>query len=53
VHTQPYYRQFGFKAGDFQEAERHYQETISLPMFSALTEKEQEHVVELLGGALR
>lgn len=48
VHTQPYYRRLGFKAGDFPEAERYYAETISLPMFAGLTDGEQERVVEAL-----
>jgi UDP-4-amino-4,6-dideoxy-N-acetyl-beta-L-altrosamine transaminase len=44
VHTQPYYRWLGFKAGQFPEAERYYAEAISLPMFYALTEADQERV---------
>lgn len=48
VHTQPYYRRLGFKAGDFPEAEQYYAETISLPMFAGLTDGEQERVVEAL-----
>lgn len=52
VHTQPYYRQFGFRPGDFPEAERYYREAISLPMFSAMTEGQQDEVVAALGRAL-
>ena len=48
VHTQPYYRQFGFKAGDFQEAEHHYQETISLPMFPSLSDESLAYVIRQL-----
>jgi UDP-4-amino-4,6-dideoxy-N-acetyl-beta-L-altrosamine transaminase len=46
VHTQPYYQQLGFKAGDFPEAERYYAEAISLPMFQSLTEAQQDAVVD-------
>lgn len=46
VHTQPYYQQLGFKIDDFSEAEKYYQEAISLPLYPQLTEKEQEFVIE-------
>lgn len=52
VHTQPYYRQLGFKLGDFPEAERYYQEAISLPMFPLLTHEDQDRVVAVLGKAV-
>ncbi|MDH5426175.1 MAG: UDP-4-amino-4,6-dideoxy-N-acetyl-beta-L-altrosamine transaminase [Gammaproteobacteria bacterium] len=48
VHIQPYYQQMGFAAGDFPEAERYYEEAISLPMFPALTEQQQDMVVTTL-----
>lgn len=48
VHTQPYYQAMGFKKGDFPEAERYYEEAISLPMFSTMTEQQQDEVVEAL-----
>lgn len=48
VHTQPYYQQMGFKLGDFSEAEQYYAEAISLPMYPALSEQEQDTVVETL-----
>ncbi|MDX5298267.1 MAG: DegT/DnrJ/EryC1/StrS family aminotransferase, partial [Gammaproteobacteria bacterium] len=52
VHTQPYYRQLGFRPGDFPEAERYYREAISLPMYPGLTFDEQDQVVAALRGAL-
>lgn len=52
VHTQPYYRRLGFKFGDFPEAERYYQEAISLPMFPLLTQGDQDRVVAVLGETL-
>tara|TARA_R100001129_G_scaffold179391_1_gene156153 strand:+ start:3622 stop:4782 length:1161 start_codon:yes stop_codon:yes gene_type:complete len=52
VHTQPYYRQFGFKAEDFPEAMRYYREAISLPMYPTLTGDEQALVVKALKEAL-
>lgn len=48
VHTQPYYQAMGFKQGDFPQAEKYYQEAISLPLFHAMTEKQQDEVVRVL-----
>lgn len=48
VHTQPYYQQMGFMAGDFPEAERYYAEAISLPMFQTMSEAQQDQVVATL-----
>jgi len=48
VHLQPYYREQGFKEGDFPEAERYFGEAISLPLFPLLTEAQQDYVVEQL-----
>ncbi len=52
VHTQPYYRQFGFKAGDYPQAEQYYHEAISIPMHPTLTDNDQDTVVEILREAL-
>jgi UDP-4-amino-4,6-dideoxy-N-acetyl-beta-L-altrosamine transaminase len=52
VHTQPFYRKLGFGPGQYPEAERFYNEAISLPMFSALTESQQNQVVAAVAGAL-
>ncbi|MEX2601270.1 MAG: UDP-4-amino-4,6-dideoxy-N-acetyl-beta-L-altrosamine transaminase [Balneolaceae bacterium] len=46
LHLMPYYRQFGWKEGDMPQAEAYYSGCISLPMFPALTEEEQEFVIE-------
>lgn len=48
VHTQPYYQKFGFKIGDFPNAESYYNEVISIPIFSALTETDRLNVVDIL-----
>lgn len=52
VHTQPFYRKRGFRQGDFPEAERHYEEAISLPMFFGLGEADQEYIVTRLHSIL-
>ncbi len=45
VHTQPYYQQLGFQPGDFPDAERYYQEALTLPLYYDLTEAEQDQVI--------
>jgi UDP-4-amino-4,6-dideoxy-N-acetyl-beta-L-altrosamine transaminase len=52
VHTQPYYQNMGFKAGDFPEAEQYYREAISIPMHVNLTDEEQVFVVSSLKKAM-
>ena len=46
VHTQPYYQQLGHNVGDYPVAEDYYSRAISIPMYSALTEEEQDYVIE-------
>ncbi|MCX6219203.1 UDP-4-amino-4,6-dideoxy-N-acetyl-beta-L-altrosamine transaminase [Spirosoma sp.] len=46
VHLMPYYRQFGWKPGDFPNAERYYARCLSLPMFPTLTDDEQTYVID-------
>ena len=48
VYSQPHYQQFGFNAEDFPEAEKYYQEAISLPMYSSLTFEQQDIVIATL-----
>ncbi|RDE22570.1 UDP-4-amino-4,6-dideoxy-N-acetyl-beta-L-altrosamine transaminase [Motiliproteus coralliicola] len=53
VHTQPYYKQLGFKQGDYPQAESYYSEAISLPMFPLLSEADQDRVIEVLTKVLQ
>jgi len=46
VHLQPYYKNIGWKKGDFPIAEAYYEKTLSLPMFPTLTNEEQNFVIE-------
>ena len=48
VHTQPYYRAMGFGPGQFREAERYYEEAISLPLFPSMIDAQQAEVVAAL-----
>ena len=53
VHTQPYYQALGFKHGQYPEAEKYYQEAITLPLFPAMSEDEQDKVINTLQEALK
>jgi dTDP-4-amino-4,6-dideoxygalactose transaminase len=46
VHLQPFYRQLGFRRGNFPLAESWYDKVITLPLFPRLTESMQETVIE-------
>lgn len=48
IHTQPYYRQFGFKEGDFPNSEAYYNRAISIPLFHSMTIEQQDTVVTIL-----
>ncbi|WP_405278688.1 UDP-4-amino-4,6-dideoxy-N-acetyl-beta-L-altrosamine transaminase [Cobetia sp. Ld8] len=52
VHTQPYYRDFGFRAGDFPEAERYYEQAISLPLYPIMSDIQQDNVIVALRRAM-
>jgi UDP-4-amino-4,6-dideoxy-N-acetyl-beta-L-altrosamine transaminase len=52
VHTQPYYRRLGFRDGDYPAAEQYYRAAITLPLFAAMTEAQQDEVVAALKQAL-
>lgn len=48
VHRLPYYADLGFRAGQFPNAEAHYQQAISLPMFPTLTDDELSRVIKVV-----
>jgi len=48
IHTQPYYRDLGFKLGDFPASEAYYSGAISLPIFPQMTRAQQERVVDVV-----
>lgn len=52
VHTQPVHRDRGFRQGDFPNAEAHYDQAISLPLFPDLAEKDQDAVADALRRSL-
>ena len=48
IHTQPYYRQLGFKDGEFPNSESYYKAALSLPLYSGMSFQEQDKVVEFV-----
>jgi UDP-4-amino-4,6-dideoxy-N-acetyl-beta-L-altrosamine transaminase len=46
AHLMPYYREQGWKEGDFPNAEEYYKCCISLPMYPTLTDLEQQKVID-------
>lgn len=52
VHLQPYYRELGFSAGQYPEAEAHGKSAITLPLYASLTDQQQDEVVAVLNEIL-
>lgn len=46
VHTLPYYKDLGFKKGDYPVAEQYYEKCLSLPMYHGLSDEQQDYVIE-------
>jgi dTDP-4-amino-4,6-dideoxygalactose transaminase len=54
VHLYPYYReQFGFNRGDFPNAESVSDRIVSLPLFPAMTDADQDRVIAAMAGLFR
>lgn len=45
VPMHPHYRRLGFRPEDYPNAQRYYQEALSIPLFYDLTDKQQEQVI--------
>ena len=48
IYRQPYYKDLGFTSSGFEEAEKYYDEAISIPIFPTLSHEEQRKVVSLI-----
>ncbi len=52
IHLQPFYRQLGFKEGDFPVAEKLSKTTFILPLYNQMTENDISTVVDALTASL-
>jgi UDP-4-amino-4,6-dideoxy-N-acetyl-beta-L-altrosamine transaminase len=48
VHLQPYYRDLGFKPGQYPHAERYSESAVTLPLYAAMTDRQQDSVIAAL-----
>ncbi len=48
IYLQPYYAGLGFKPGHCPQAERYYSRSISIPLFHAMSNQQQDRVVEVM-----
>ena len=54
IHLHPYYKKtFGFKSGDFPNAEKVFQRIISLPLYSAMVLEDIEYVINSVKKIIR
>lgn len=52
VHLQPYYKQFGYKQGDYPKAEKYYSQCISLPLYYDLSDDDLIEIVNRIKSVL-
>jgi perosamine synthetase len=48
VPLQPHYHRLGFKMGDYPNAQKYYQEALSIPLFYDLTNEQQQKVINAI-----
>jgi dTDP-4-amino-4,6-dideoxygalactose transaminase len=54
LHLQPYYqKQFGYKAGDFPQAENEYARCLSLPIYPSMSDEEIDYVIHAVSEVVR
>jgi dTDP-4-amino-4,6-dideoxygalactose transaminase len=52
LHLQPMYRELGYQAGDFPEAERAAKEVLCLPMYPELADAQVDEVIDAIRRSL-
>ena len=48
IHLQPYYQNLGFSQRDFPNAERYYEQAITLPLFPELSLNDLTYIVDTI-----
>jgi len=46
IYKHPYYKKMGFNSIDFPEAEKYYEEAMSIPIHTVLEKSEQDYVIQ-------
>ena len=52
IHTQPFYKEMGFKDSDFPNAMKYYKTAFTIPLHPQLTEQEQNYIIDEIGKLL-
>ena len=52
IHVHPYYKEIGFKYGDFPNSENYYENAVTLPLFPSMTITQQDKVIDALTSSL-
>ncbi len=53
IHLQPFYKDLGFKPGHCPNAEEYYSRSISIPLFHAMSNEQQDRVIAVLKEVVR
>ena len=48
IYRHPYYEKIGFNNNDYPNSESYYSEAISIPIFPAMTEDQQNYVINTI-----
>lgn len=48
IHLHPYYKELGFKKGDFPIAENYYKKEVSIPLYPLLKKEEVLQIIEII-----
>ena len=52
IHTHPYYERLGYRRSDFPASVAYYENAVTIPLFPAMTDEEQDRVVEVIRSAV-
>jgi dTDP-4-amino-4,6-dideoxygalactose transaminase len=52
IYLHPYYKKLGYKKGLCPEAEKYYKETMTLPLYPAMSNSQAERVISIVKDAV-
>lgn len=53
VPSQPYYQKIGFQTHEYPNAQKYYEQALSIPLFYSLTDAQQEKVISVIKDLLK